>query len=133
MKRMGIKSSENSFGAWAFLIGVILAVVIGISASSLLSLNSVRAYSAQIYAILVVIGIIVGFSIKVSGKDAQNFLIAGAILVIVSSFGKDSVTGSLIGIGLGDTVTSTFSALLALFVPATIIVAMKTVFSLTEI
>ncbi len=130
---MVIKSRENSFGAWAFLIGVILAVVIGVSASSLLSLDSVRAYSAKIYAILVVIGIIVGFSVKVYGRDAQSFLIAGAILVIVSSFGKDSVTGSLIGIGLGDTVTSTFSALLALFVPATIIVAMKTVFSLTEI
>ncbi len=41
----------------------------------------------------------------------------------------DSVRGSLIGIGIGDTVSSVFAALLALFVPATIIVALKTVFS----
>jgi len=67
------------------------------------------------------------------GKDSQTFLIAGAILVIVSKFGMESVTGSLIGIGIGDTVSSTFSALLALFVPATIIVALKTVFSIAKV
>ena len=80
------------------------------------------------------LGVFVGFSINVSGKsDSQTFLIASAILVIVSKFGMESVTGSLIGIGIGDTVSSTFAALLALFVPATIIVALKTVFSVAKI
>jgi len=131
---MGIKSKENSVGAWAFLIGVILAVVIGISASSFLDIDRIMKYGPQIYAILVILGIFVGFSIKVApGKDSQTFLIAGAILVIVSKFGMESVTGSLIGIGIGDTVSSTFSALLALFVPATIIVALKTVFSIAKV
>jgi len=131
---MVIKSKENSVGAWAFLIGVVLAVVIGISASSFLDIGRIMKYSTQIYAILVILGIFVGFSIKVaSGKDSQTFLIAGAILVIVSKFGMESVTGSLIGIGIGDTVSSTFSALLALFVPATIIVALKTVFSIAKV
>lgn len=123
----------NSFGAWAFLIGVILAIIIGLSASSFLSISKITAYSPQIYAVLVLLGLIVGFSIKVSGKDSQTFLIAGAILVIVSYFGMDSVRGSLIGIGIGDTVASGFAAILALFVPATIIVALKTVFSMAKI
>lgn len=130
---MVIKSQENSFGAWAFLVGVVLAVVIGVSASSFLSLSSLPKYSPYIYGVLVIIGLIVGFSIQISGKDSSLFLLAGAVLVIVSSFGKESVTGSLIGIGLGDTVASTFSALLALFVPATIIVALKTVFSIAKV
>ncbi|TET32744.1 MAG: hypothetical protein E3J70_00620 [Candidatus Heimdallarchaeota archaeon] len=130
---MVIKSRENSFGAWAFLVGVILAVIIGLSTSSFLSLSSITAYSPQIYAILVLLGLFVGFSIKIAGKDSQTFLIAGAILVIVSKFGMESVTGSLIGIGIGDTVSSTFAALLALFVPATIIVALKTVFSIAKV
>lgn len=130
---MVLRSQENSFGAWAFLVGVVLAVIIGISTSKFLSINSLASYSAPIYAVLVLIGIVVGFSINVSENNSQTFLIAGTILVIVSSFGKESVTGSLIGIGLGDTVTSTFSALLALFVPATIIVAIKTVFSIAKI
>ncbi len=130
---MVIKSKENSMGAWAFLAGVILAVMIGASASSFLSIDSIMKYSTQIYAILVLLGLFVGFSIKVAGKDAQTFLITGAILVIVSRFGMESVTGSLIGIGIGDVVSSTFAALLALFVPATIIVALKSVFSITKI
>ncbi len=130
---MVLKSKENSVGAWAFLIGVILAVIIGIATSSFIPISKVAQFSSPIYAILVILGIYVGFKIHVEGKDSQNFLIAGAILVIVSKFGMESVTGSLIGIGIGDTVASTFSALLALFVPATIIVAIKSVFSLAKI
>ena len=130
---MVLKSRENSIGAWAFLIGVLLAVIIGISMSSFLPLDALTKYSSQIYAILVILGIVVGFSINVSGKDSQSFLITGAILVVVSKFGMESVTGSLIGIGIGDLVSSVFAALLALFVPATIIVALKSLFSLAKV
>mgnify|MGYP003968916799 CR=1 FL=1 len=131
--KMTLRSKENSFGAWAFLIGVILAILIGISTTSFLSISNITMYSSQIYAILVLIGIFVGFFIRIEGKDSQTFLITSALLVIVSKFGMESVTGSLIGIGIGDTVVSTFSALLALFVPATIIVALKSVFSIAKV
>jgi hypothetical protein len=130
---MVLKSKENSAGAWAFLIGVILAVVIGIATSSFIPVSKVAQLSSPIYAILVILGIYIGFKIHMEGNSSQNFLIAGAVLVIVSKFGMESVTGSLIGIGIGDTVASTFSALLALFVPATIIVAIKSVFSMAKI
>ena len=129
---MTIKSQENSIGAWAFLIGVILAVIIGIG-TKLMDIPALISYSAQIYAILVILGLFVGFSIKISGKDSQTFLLAGAILVIVSKFGMESVTGSLICVGIGETVSSIFGALLVLFVPATIIVALKTVFSIAKV
>ena len=129
---MAIKSEENSFGAWTFLIGVVLAVVIGVF-TSLIAVPALTQYSSQIYGVLVVLGLLVGFSINVSRKDSQTFLIAGAILVIVSKFGMDSVKGNLIGIGLIDTVSTVFGALLILFVPATIIVALKTVFSIANI
>jgi hypothetical protein len=128
---MVLKSKENSVGAWAFLIGVILALVIGVS-TKLIPIPALTKYSAQIYAILSILGIIVGF-LNVTGKESQTFLLAGAVLVIVSRFGMDSVTGSLIGIGVGDTVASIFAALLVLFVPATIIVALKTVFSIAKV
>jgi len=127
---MVIKSKENSVGAWAFLVGVILAIIIG--STTLISIPAVTKYSAQIYAILSILGIVVGF-MNVTGKDSQTFLMAGAVLVIVSRFGMDSVTGSLIGIGVGNTVSSIFAALLVLFVPATIVVALKTVFSIAKV
>ena len=128
---MAIRARENTIGAWAFLIGFVLAIIIGIT-TSFVSIPFVTAYSAQIYAILVILGIIVGF-LNVRIKDASTFLISGAVLVIVSKFGMDSVTGSLIGVGVGNVVTSIFGALLALFVPAVIIVALKAVFNIAKV
>lgn len=129
---MVIRAKENFVGAWAFLIGVILAIIIGFG-TTLIPIPALVNYSSAVYAILVILGLVVGFSIKSTGKSSQTFLIAGAILVIVSKFGMEGVTGSLIGIGVGDIVSSTFGALLALFAPATIVVALKTVFSLAKI
>ncbi len=128
---MVIKSRENTIGAWAFLIGLVLAIVIGIS-TSLVSIPFLTRFNAQIYGILVLMGIIVGF-MNVTGRDSQTFLIAGVVLVIVSKFGMESVTGSLIGVGINDFMSSIFGALLALFVPATIIVALKTVFGIANV
>ena len=127
-----IKSRENSIGAWAFLIGVILAVIIGLS-TILIPVSALTKYSSFIYLILVILGVIIGISINATGKDSQTFLITGAIIVLVSRFGMDSVTGSLIGIGAGDTVSSIFASLLALFVPATVIVALKSVFGIAKV
>ncbi|MBI2043985.1 hypothetical protein HYT24_01325 [Candidatus Pacearchaeota archaeon] len=128
---MVIIAKENRVGAWAFLIGVILALVIGL-ATTLIPIPALTAYSKQIYAILVLLGIFVGF-MNVTGRDSEKFMIAGAVLVIVSRLGMDSATGSLIGIGVGDAVRSIFGALLALFAPATIVVALKTVFSIARV
>jgi hypothetical protein len=127
-----MKSKENSAGAWAFFIGVVLAIIIGLS-TLLMPFDTLRKYSGFIYLILVVLGIVVGASINVNGKDSQTFLITGAIIVIVGKFGMDSVTGSLIGIGIGDTVSSIFASLLSLFVPATIVVALKNVFGMAKV
>ena len=129
---MVLKFKENKIGAWSFLIGVVLAVIVGVF-TTLIPIPSLTTYSAQIYGLLVFLGILVGSFISVSGKDSQTFLIAGAILVIVSKFGMESVLGSLIGIGLANAVSSIFGALLVLFLPATIIVALKTVFSIAKV
>jgi hypothetical protein len=127
-----MKSRENSIGAWAFFIGVILAILIGLS-TLLIPLPELKKYSSFIYFLLVILGIIIGVSINVTGKDSQAFLITGAVIVIVSKFGMESVISSLIGIGVGDTISSIFASLLTLFVPATIIVALKTVFGLARV
>jgi len=129
---MGMKSKENSIGAWAFLIGVVLAVIIGLS-TIIIPFSILTRYSSWIYLILVILGVVIGISINTTGRDSQTFLITGAIIVIVSRFGMESVISSLIGIGAGDTASSIFAALLALFVPATIIVALKTVFGIARV
>lgn len=128
---MVMHDTDNLLAARAFLVGVILAAIVGLS-TSLLNIPFFTAYSSQIYAILVLIGLFVGY-MNASGKESQTFMIAGAVLVIVSRFGMESVTGSLVGIGVGEVVTSIFRALLVLFVPATIVVTLKTVFSISRV
>ena len=127
-----IRSRENSLGAWAFLAGVILAVVIGLSTSKFMAITFLNNHISAVYAILLIIGLVIGF-VNVTGKDSQTFMIAGAVLVVVSKFGMDNITGSIIGIGVGETISSVFRSLSALFVPATIVVALKTVFSISRV
>lgn len=111
-----VGKAKALLGSWAFLIGVILAVVLG---SGLL-----WALDATWLGILVVIGIIIG-ALNIAEKEAMPFLLSGAVLVIVSSQGQ-AVMGNIA------VVSGILSALLAIFVPATIIVAIKNVFGLAR-
>ncbi|MEK6893156.1 MAG: hypothetical protein AABX07_03040 [Nanoarchaeota archaeon] len=121
---MVIRSQENLIGAWAFLIGVVLAVIIGLAASTLMG--------PLLLGILAIFGLIVGYF--VAEKDVQTFLLASVSLVIVSYTGISGlVLGSEIsGLNLGKLLSSVLQTLLALFVPATIVVALKTVFSIAK-
>jgi hypothetical protein len=112
------KVKGNVLGAWAFLIGVILAVVIG-----LLGLTS------EIWVtILLVLGIIIGL-LNIGGAELKEFMLAGTVLVIVSALGGQSLlslTVSVVNIG------AILQALVTLFVPATIVVALKAVFAIAK-
>lgn len=131
---MVIKARENSLGAWAFLIGVILAVIIALIKS--FSIEAFVSYNQLFYILLIIMGLIIG-SINVRAKDINTFLLAGTVLVIVSKFGLEGVIdrlgGSLLGATIGLIGQEIFGALLVLFIPAVIIVALKSVFSITKI
>jgi len=122
---MAIRARENLIGAWAFLMGLILAISVGLFAG--------RIISPLILVILAVLGIIVGFF--VAEKDSQTFLLASVSLVIVSYMGISGlVLGTAIsGIDVAKLISSVLQTLLALFVPATIVVVIKTVFSIARI
>lgn len=115
--RMAKTNKIGVIGQWAFLIGVIIAVIVG-----LLGL----AASENIALVLMVIGIIVGL-LNVSDKESMHFLMSGVVLIIASGLGKGAITEISI-INLPGVLT----ALMAIFVPATIIVAVKNVFSIAK-
>ncbi|MBI2045139.1 hypothetical protein HYT23_03710 [Candidatus Pacearchaeota archaeon] len=108
------KKKGNLLGSWAFLIGVILAVVLGIAGI----MNATWIY------ILVVLGLIVGL-LNVADAEARPFLLSGIALLLASALGQE-VTSRI------RVLNSILDALLAIFVPATIIVAIKNVFSLAK-
>jgi signal transduction histidine kinase len=114
-----IKAKENLIGAWAFLIGVILAIIIG-----LFKVQLVGAASTVILALLVILGLIVGF-LNVGDKDVHTFLLAALALVIVSYMGSESLA-------IIPQLGSILNALLILFIPATVIVSLKLVFSIAK-
>jgi len=108
------RGQGRGFGGWAFLIGVILAVILGFTSS----LTETWVW------LLVIIGLVVGF-LNVTDKEVEPFLIGGAVLIIASTFGGTvmAIVPRLNGI---------LEAMLAIFVPATIIVAIKHVFSIAQ-
>ncbi|MDP7323730.1 MAG: hypothetical protein QF632_03135 [Candidatus Woesearchaeota archaeon] len=104
----------KTVGAWAFLVGVVLAIVLG----------AVGSISGLLAISLVILGIIIGL-LNITEKETQPFLMAGVVLVIVSALGQTVL--SVIPV-----IARMLSALLILFVPATVIVAVKSVFALAK-
>ncbi|MBU2576750.1 MAG: hypothetical protein KKF50_03435 [Nanoarchaeota archaeon] len=97
-------------GKWAFLLGVLLAVIFA-------SLGTMRP---EVVSVLVVIGIVVGL-LNVNSEEVRAFLLSGIALIIASAFGQNSI-------GVFPVLERMLDALLVIFVPATIVVAIKNVF-----
>jgi hypothetical protein len=102
---------NEKYGAWAFTIGLVLAVILGFIPSV-----------TWITALLVVLGLVVGF-VNVTEKESTAFLIASTALVITASSLSELPA-------LGGIVTAILRNVVALVSPAAIIVALKAVWSL---
>jgi|SRR3989344_2401958 len=121
---MPIKSRENLIGAWAFFLGIVLSVLVGIFSGD--------KSNQAVLGILALLGLVVGFF--VAERDVQTFLFASVALVLVSFTGLQGIVlaAAIKGIAIGQIISSILGALLVLFVPATIVVALKTVFSIAK-
>ena len=128
---MAIRSKENLVGAWAFFIGVILALAVGILGTIIGDLGSLNAF---VLALLIILGLVVGFGfMNVSARDINAFLMASVSLVIVSFAGAAVVNDiRFLNLDLGGIISSVLGALLVMLVPATIIVAIKSLFSISQ-
>jgi len=121
-----VKSQENLVGAYAFLVGVVLAVIIGLFNQSL------ESAGVLFYSTLVIIGLVVGF-MNVGDKNSSTFLIASLSLVIVGALGAEPLKYIALNNYVVTSLRNVLGSLLVLFVPTTIIVALKTVFSMAKI
>lgn len=123
-----IRARENLFGAYAFLAGLILALIVGVLAGIIDGFK----ITPLILGILALLGLVVGFF--VADKDIRTFLMASVSLVLVSYTGISGlILGAAVsGLEIGQIISSILQTLLAMFVPATIIVALKSVFSIAS-
>lgn len=128
-----IRSRESLIGAWAFLVGLIIAVLTGVL-SSLPSVSSTTSWTAGpiLYAVLAFLGLVLGYF--VAETEVRTFLIATVSVVVVCFAGIQGqvLNAALLGVGFNKMVGAVLGALVMLFIPATIVVALKTVFAISK-
>jgi len=105
-------------GSYAFIIGVILAIILGLFGTYITT--EVQTY---VIYLLIILGLIVGF-LNIAEKQSFDFLIAAIALLAVGGAGLELLP--TIGLYLGAILTN-----IAVFVaPAAVIVALKAIYSL---
>lgn len=107
-------------GSWSFLIGLVLAVIMGLGFEG--------PYAGTLVWVIFLLGIVVGL-LNITHDEANAFLVSGTVLVLVSYAGASAVANVSIA---SYSMANLLSGILTLFVPATIIVALKSVFQLAR-
>lgn len=121
-RRRSTTANVGNIGYWAFLIGILIALVAGIVAAA----NALEPQSAGIVAIiLVILGIVVGF-LNIIDKDLTTFLIA----VIALGVAGASAGGLALIPYIGLTLASIVTYVAAFVAPAAVIVAIKAIWDL---
>ncbi len=115
-KGKGNKNKLALVGSICFIIGVVVSILAGFISWEYL------------FPILTVLGLIVGF-LNVTNTEVQAFLIAAVSLVIISALGADQFADLPL---VGETMSRIYTALLAFVGPATIVVALKSIYSLAK-
>lgn len=113
-------STLEKIGSIAFIIGVIIALLIGIV--------SFGEFDATLVFVLIVMGLIVGL-LNVGSHETTPFLMSTVSLVIVTALGGNVLGATPV---VGKYLASTLSSLMTFVIPATIIVALKTIYALAQ-
>ena len=119
MAAKAVAKGSALVGSWSFLVGLVLAVILGLGYGG--------AYQATLLWVVFLLGIVVGL-LNITHNEVAGFLTSGTVLVLVSFLG--------VQVGVFDNVVpligNVLRGILTLFVPATIIVALKSVFVLAR-
>ncbi|MBI2651929.1 hypothetical protein HYX00_00565 [Candidatus Woesearchaeota archaeon] len=116
---------EKQIGNYSFIIGVIIAIVLGLAAPKL------GNATAWLWSLLVVLGLVVGF-LNVSGKETKEFLWVTVALVVVAFAGSAQINTWKDVQWIGPFLKGVFDSILAFVVPASVIVALKDVWELAK-
>jgi len=121
-KTKSVKKAGDKAGHYAFIAGVLLAILVGLFPQAIENEN----VQSAVVLVLVLLGLIVGF-LNITGGETSEFLIASIALMGGSG---------IVTLGLIPTVGPYIQAILtniALFVaPAALVVALKAIKSLAE-
>ena len=105
---------DSKIGHWAFIIGILLAIIAGLVPAWL---------TPTITWILVVLGLIVGL-LNIQAKETTEFLVATIALMMVGSAGAIPALGVI--------VLSILANVVAFVAPAALVVALKAIYALAQ-
>lgn len=104
--------TTSTTGRWAFLLGLIVAVLLGFISF---------AYSSLI---LVILGLIVGF-INVSEKETTSYLVAVIALLVIGISGLQVF--SILGTGLNNWIQTVLTSFVTFIAASGLVVAIKSI------
>jgi len=107
-------------GFWAFILGLVIAVVVGIMAA--LGMAGAGLMSAVII-ILIILGLIIGF-LNITAKEILLFLVATIALIVVGG-----VFAPLKTLSIGAMLDNILALIATLMAPAAIVAAIKTLWT----
>ena len=115
----------SKLGQWAFIIGVVLAMAIG-----LFSANMEASTRGTLSLLLVLLGLVVGF-LNVTEKETVPFLVAAAALMLTAT-SVATLQSIDLGVGLGNYLAGIVSQIGVFVAPGAVIVALKAIYSLAR-
>ena len=112
---------DEKIGGYAFILGVVIAVILGLYAASTTPMTTLPPADMLVWLplILVILGLIVGF-LNIGDKEVMPFLVAAIALVLVGTAHAELALIPYIGMYLAKIVS--YIALFA--APAALIVAL---------
>lgn len=116
---------KTKIGEWAFIAFVIIAILAGLAAGM-----GGGAALGWVTLIMVILGIIVGFT-TITTKEASTFLMA-AIALLVANAGGVFLTIDQVLAPLGTIINAILNNIAAFVAPAAIILAVKAIVGITK-
>lgn len=111
---------DQKIGSWAFIIGVVLAILIG-----LLGATTFGSFAQWLPVVFIILGFVIGF-LNISDKETTAFLVA--VIALLVAGGINWVSIPTIGVYL----ENIFGYIASLLAPAAVIVGLKAVWNLAK-
>lgn len=109
--------TSSKAGRWAFLLGLIVAVLLGFTTF---------AYSSLV---LVILGLIVGF-INISEKETSSYLIAVIALLVIGVAGLQVF--SILGTGINTWIQTVLASFVTFVAASGLVVAIKSILQMGQ-
>ncbi len=114
---------DQKIGGWAFMIGAILAILLGLIAGFAPGMVD-ATLQAWLMLVLVILGLIVGF-LNVGDREIQHFLVASIALLVVGAANLTVIDFAVAP--LGTALDQVIRFLVVFVAPAALIVALKSI------